>query len=151
MDKFVSVICTIQLLLVPAFSRRLQQSYSHRNVMAFRDGNSYVSCCFVDIFCYTSCFGGGGGLRAFVADDDFGIFRTSETRHHHRHRHHHGFPSFRTKRSVPDNILWEKLRQKFNTKAVNADKLDRCWHITGQDDISSYNKFFLKDNSLLSI
>lgn len=112
MDRVYSTVYLLLLLLPTVYSRR-HLSSARRNLMAFRDPgtSSYISCCYVDIFCYTTCFGGpGGSLRALVPEADGGSLRTSDSGRH-RHRHRHGDTQFRSKREVnKDNKFWRKIR-----------------------------------------
>ncbi|KAL4231543.1 hypothetical protein ACF0H5_009124 [Mactra antiquata] len=94
--------------------------------MAFTDSGSYYgSCCFVDLFCYVSCFSSDYSLRSLVPyQTELGRFHTSETRHRRRHGHHRqSESSFRTRREIDDNILWQKLRHNFIKP--NSGKMDR--------------------------
>lgn len=113
MDKIYPAVYVFLVLLTSVSSLRNHHPLGKRSAMAYRDHgtSSYISCCYVDIFCYTTCFGGpGGSLRALVPEANGGTLRTSDSRRH-RHRHHHGEIHFRSKRATEsNNILWKKLR-----------------------------------------
>ena len=107
MYKVLGIICSVSLMIVPiTSSRRLskeQTAMLHRGKRA--------SCCFVDIFCYTSCFNHGYNLRSLVQHERrVKDPETSRHRHRHHHQHRHRNLGFRTKRGTHDNVLWKKLR-----------------------------------------
>ena len=121
-ERLYTAVYAFFILFTTASCRR-HPSSDRRNLMAFRDRgtSSYISCCFVDIFCYTTCFHGpGSNLRALVPDADAGSLRTSDSGRH-RHRHHHGVTRFRSKRGVNNrnnNTFMRKLRYVCNKDLV---------------------------------
>ncbi|KAH3707937.1 hypothetical protein DPMN_067357 [Dreissena polymorpha] len=78
---------------------------------AFRgSGSGYVSCCFVDVFCYVGCVTGSDYRWAFPSDGDgyYASVRQSDVTRH-RSRHRHSLTDFRSKRAADESDIWKLI------------------------------------------